>query len=265
MKLVGTGFNSVEGQAQAQQLQVQLRPLLEIVQQAVDLCHGGLASAKVDNQVTDVGQQKVIACVVLARLLEIGEAMVVLAKGGFSVETTSTFRTFLDAYFIFGAVCNDTSFLPRYFNSDLIARDKLMSASSRYSAAPFQLINRYASEEIRNQVKAQANEVSASKFDSYANATSAGCEALYDSQYRIASAATHSTPRSLDAYVIEDEIGTVVELHRHPQLGDVSRRLYDAGHFLLTARSGLDELLGNDASADIPRLRAALEQAVTVE
>lgn len=259
MKIRGNGFLTAEGRAEAQRLWVQLQRSVELVEKTISLCQRGLEFHGIVGQASDVEKQKVIACVVLARMLEIGESIIVLAKGGFSVDVTASLRNFLDAYFIFGNVCKDPAFVPQYFNTDLKAREKLLNAADKHKATPFELVKKYATDDVRAEIKEQISSVGASKFDSYEYANNVGCSAIYDSIYRIASAATHSTPRSLAAYVVESSEGYIMELLRGPQLGDIPQRLHDLGSLLLTVRAAFDDLFGIDASDEIKQLREAFE------
>lgn len=265
MKIVGTGFLSPEGLHEAQQLRERIAPLLDLVARVIDLCHQGLVSVDVAGQSTDEEKQKVIACVMLSRLLEISEATLLLARGGFSVEVTSTLRTFLDAYFIFGNVCRDPKFVPQYFNTDLKTREKLMNVALKHDAAPFQLSKAYASQAVRDELKAHIAAAGATEFNSYEYASNVGCVAIYDSLFRIASAATHSTPRSLSDYITENSDGEIVELRRRPQLSDIPTRLFDLGHFLLNVRSTFDELFGVDDDAEILALRSEIDTIVVAK
>ena len=93
-------------------------------------------------------------------------------------------------------------------------------------------------------------------MDAYKNASNVGCAGIYDSLYRIASAATHSSPRALADYVLESSDGAVLEVKRHPQLGDIGIRLLDVGAFLLNVQDAFNELFAAPASAEVALLRS---------
>lgn len=261
MKIVGTGFLSGEGMAIASDIRQEVGALLEVVERAVALNHNGLQSVTVLDQQTDVGKQKVVACIVLARLLENSEALVLLAKAGFSVEVEATFRNFLDGMFVFGNVCREPAFLLEYFQSDLIARSKLINKALTYEDEVFQSVKEFATPEVQKDLKAKIDEVNAQGFNSYQYAEKIGCRLIYDGRYRVASAATHTTPRSLAGYVVENEQQEAIELRRGPQIGAIPNWLCDAAKFLLDVRQEFDKLFGLDASKQIAVLRDELEQA----
>lgn len=255
MKIIGNGFLSINGQAEAKQLVVGLQPQIDLVTKAVSLCQNGLESATINGQSTSVEKQKVIACVILARLLEISESMILLARNGFSVEVTASLRNFLEAYFIFGNVSKNPSFVPQYINSDLKAREKLINAVVKHKTVWFEPVNQYATAEVRTELKEQIKSVGAVESKCYEYAKAIGCVEIYDSIYRITSAATHSTPRSLELYVTEDNEGEVVAIHRHPQSGNIAESLLTLGELLLNVRKGFDELFKIDASNEIKALQ----------
>jgi len=265
MKINGNGFLSTEGQAEAQKLLERLRPYVNLVERAISLCHGGLECAEITDQVSDIKKQKLIACIVLARLLEISESMVMLAKGGFSVDVTASFRNFLEAYFIFGNVCKSPDFVPKFFNTDLKAREKLINVANKHKTELFELVNEYATDEVRVGLKEHIASSCASESNCWEYAANIECTEIYDSMYRIASAATHSTPRSLAAYVTEDGDGQIVELHRHPQLDSIPERMIDLGGFLLNVRIAFNELFGTNSSEEITELREAFSTVIIAE
>ena len=165
----------------------------------------------------------------MARLLEITEASVFLARGGFSVQVTSATREFLEAYFLLGNVCKDPAFVPQYFNTDLKARQKLINQATKHKGAPFALANQYATDEVKAHLKAQIDEVGAMELDVYNNAKNVEADGIYDSLYRITSAATHSTPRALDGYVTEVD-GLVLEVSVIPSWATSPRGCMTRAH-----------------------------------
>lgn len=259
MKVIGTGFLSKEGIEQAQQLQRNFAQVLTLTQRAIELCHNGIAGVSVPSQETPEEKQRVIACVVLARLLEISEAVIHLARGGFSVEVESNLRNFLDAYFIFGNVCKDPEFVPQYFHTDLAIRLKIINGAINHSGAPFISTKEYATDEVKAQLKKQIAEAGATEMKTYQYAKNVGATSLYDSMYRITSSASHSSPRSLSGYTTEAPTGEILEVRRGPQVGDIPARVHDIGALLLNVREAFDELFGLHTQDEMARLHAEFQ------
>jgi hypothetical protein len=259
MKVIGTGFLSKEGIDQAQQLQKDLAQILRLTERAIELCHSGMAGVSVPRQVTPEEHQRVIACVVMARLLEISEAIILLARGGFSVEVESNFRNFLEAFFIFGNVCKDPDFVPQYFSTDLTVRQKIINQAMKHAGAPFISTKEYATDEVRAQLKEQIAEVAATEMNTYQYAKNVEAAHLYDSMYRITSSASHSAPRSLSGYTTEAPTGEILEVRRHPQMGNIPTYVRDVGTFLLNVCEAFSDLFCLDAHEAITQLRAEFQ------
>jgi hypothetical protein len=248
MKVLGTGFLSKEGIDQAQQLQKDLAQVLRLTERAIELCHNCMAGVSVPKQVTPEEKQRVIACVVLARLLEISEAVVLLARGGFSVEVESNLRNFLEAFFIFGNVCKDPDFVPEYFSTDLAIRQKIINQAMKHTGAPFISTKEYATDEVRAQLKEDIAEVAATEMNTYQYAKNLGAAHIYD-----------SAPRSLSGYTTEAPTGEILEVRRHPQMGNIPAHVRDIGTFLLNVCEAFSDLFNLDAHEEITQLRAKFQ------
>lgn len=265
MKIIGKGFTAPQNKAEAAELATKLSPLLEFTENAVNLCQQTLESIDVGDQHSNTGKQKTIASILLARMLETAEAIICLSRCGFGNDVNPMFRVFIEAYFIFGNVCKDAKFIPEYFATDLANRQRVINAAIKHKDSIFQSLKEYATEEMRETLKKEIEDAKASILDTFKNANAIGCAHIYDSIYRITSAETHTTPRSLSVYVKEEVDGTISEIFRKPSLGHIPRRLYDTSHFLLTAYSGFNELFGLDVSSITAKQREKLETLVFFE
>jgi hypothetical protein len=262
MRVLGYGFLSAEGRATAAENSASFAGLLALLDEAVALCHQGIEAVDVSEQETEQGRQRIIACVVLVRLLEISEALGHLARGGFSVEVEACFRNFLEAFFIFGNVCKDAAFVTRYFNADLVARQTLANQAMKHSGQElFASIRDYATDEVRKALDAQVRSSGASRLDVFEFARGVDALHIYDSQYRVASAASHSSPRSLLGYLSSGDEHPISGVIRGPQVEGIPWRLCDAAQFLTNVRAAFDELFSTDASFDVERLRRSIESA----
>jgi hypothetical protein len=244
MKISGTGFLSDEGKEEARRIQSELSSVLKIAYAAVTQCHKTLVSVQplITSQITQKDDQKILASVLKVRLLEIAESVIYLAQGGFSVEIWAAYRNFLEAYFIFGNICSDASFAEKYSNSDLAVRQKLINVSIQSNSEVFESVRQYATDQIKKELKFEIESLAVKEKKTYEYAHNIGCETLYNSQYRIASAATHSTPRSLTDYIVKDKNKEIIELKRHPQDEGIEQRLLDLAWLLTTVNSAYSQL-----------------------
>lgn len=88
-------------------------------------------------------------------------------------------------------------------------------------------------------------------FNSYKYAEKIDCEALYDSVYRITSAAVHTTPRAIEKYTDDDSVGNILSIKDYPLEGDIPWRVYDFASYLIRVLSGLKEVFGCLDEAEI--------------
>jgi hypothetical protein len=259
VKIVGDGFLSARGVAEASRIRNEISSVVNLVQDAIRLCDISLLKIDVNSQETDIEKQKIISSVVLARLLEISESIVLLANGGFSTEVTAGLRNFLEAYFILGNLCSNAGFVAEYFKTDLKTRQKIINVAAQSKNEIYEKVNLYATENVRSELKCEIDELNATEANCYEYARRIDCTETYNVFYRIASAATHSTPRSLESYVVENGVGDVTGIRRIPQLGNIHDSLITVGLFLLNSCDGYNKLFGNDISSEITQLRIAFE------
>lgn len=224
------------------------RELVEALADTIFWAHQLLRSLPLVSQDTDVEKQKVIAAVLLARVLETVESAFLLASRGACVETTTMFRVFLDAYFVLANVCSDAGFLSTYFRSDEVERLKLMRAASKRESQMFREIKTYASCGLQNEVDAKIKAERIQAFNSFAYAESVGCGDIYDSMYRISSASVHSSPRALEKLVEIDDAGCITHILLQANGDAANRVLYDLHHFFCKALEGVCELFERDRS-----------------
>lgn len=224
------------------------RELVNVFADTIFWAHELLRSLPLAPQATDAEKQKIIAAVLLARVIEAVESGFLLASRGACLETATMFRVFLDAYFVLANVCTNADFLSTYFRTDEAERLKLMRAASRRESEMFRQITEYASHEIQSELDAKIKTEKIQAFNSFAYAESVGCGDIYDSMYRIASAAIHSSPRALENLVEVDDEGRITHIFLRADGEAANRVLYDVHHFFCKALEGICDLFENDRS-----------------
>ena len=222
------------------------RDLVKVFAETVAWSHELLRSLPIASQKTDFEKQRVIAAVLLARLIETVESCFVLASRGASLETSTMFRVFLDAYFVLANVCSDAGFLSTYFRTDDAERLKLMRAASKRSSEMFRELQEYATQEAQSELGAKVKAEKIQAFNSYAYAENVGCGDIYDSMYRLSSAAVHSNPRALEKLVQVDDEGRITHILLTANGEAANRVLYDVHCFFCKALEGICELFESD-------------------
>ncbi|WP_129141752.1 DUF5677 domain-containing protein [Modicisalibacter coralii] len=258
MKIIGSGYLSPVGQAVAAELTSSNQAGFDALLETIGSFRCFASSREVVSQESVADKQKVISLILAVRLLEIAEAAYVVMQHGMSTEADSLFRTFLDAYFVFGNVCSNEKFVTEFFKSDEANRLKLINADRKHSTDLFKPANEGISEKHRTDLKARVEGEKIQAFNSYKYATDIGCEHIYDSMCRIVSAAAHTTPRALVDYAEEDAAGNVLSARDGPSEGSIPQRLHEFAHFLIQALSGLQEVFGCINEAEISRLTEML-------
>lgn len=261
----GDGYLSEKGVAAAAQQLTKTSPLVDCVREVVSLCHSNFSKLNNEDQQTEDGQQRVFAGIVLARVLEVSEGLVHLARGGFGNEVNTLFRSFLEAYFLFGNVASIPGFVPKYLAKDKCIRLTLMNQAEKHKHELFRAMQEYATPAVKDALKQEIQTSEAKDLSTYDLAKAIGCEHLYDSMYRISSATAHSSPRSLEPYVVENPDGIVTEIRLGPALGNIPRCLYDLGCFLLKVHSGFNEMYKLVVTEEVNALQSKLNSLVAID
>ena len=261
MKIKGRGYISAEAQGAAEKL---LSPhvaiftkLDELIEELIEFC----SYQAVSGQKTDAEKQQIIALAVVARIVEISQAASLVMRHGMGNEANSLFRVFLDAYFVFGNVCSDPKFVPKYFSSDEQARLTLMNVSLQHKSGILAKLHQYA-RTARDALRAKINAQNIERRKSETYAKNIGCQEIYDSMFRVSSSAIHSSPRSLAHYVEETEKGEIQTIHMQPRIQDIPQSAYDFSVFLINVYSGITELFGKHDPKDISERKKILDKLV---
>lgn len=226
------------------------RELVMVFSDTISWAHELLRSLPIASQGTDAEKRKVMAAVLLARVIEAVESGFLLASRGACLETATMFRVFLDAYFVLANVCSDASFLSVYFRSDEVERLKLMRAVSKpkHESEMFREVREYASHELQRELDARIKAEKIQAFNSFAYAENVGCGDIYDSMYRISSAAVHSNPRALENLIEVDDQGRITHIFLQTHGDSANRVLYDLHQFFCKALEGICELFEKDCA-----------------
>lgn len=221
--------------------------LLELINFAEIFKH----DLKVRGQETPEEQQQIFVLIVFIRLLEIVEAIAILAAYGIKEELRSLFRVFLDAYFIFVNCCNDADFIPMFVNSSERARLTFMNAASQHKSELFKELNEYATTQVKADLKAKIKAKGIQPFRSEEYAKKVGCEEIYNSLYRICSSAIHTTPKCLGNYINVDKKGNVIRINHSADSDTTDQVVYDTAYFLINSLNELSKIFGLDRQKEL--------------
>lgn len=258
MKVIGDGFTSELGQAQAKKIFEHHHSIFNEIETIIQECTNFLISIDLDKK----DNQKIISLILFIRLIEATESATLLAKNGLSQDVNSLFRIFLDAYFILANVCKDSNFISEYFSSDLPHRLKFMNAIEKQKNSEiFERANKYATTEIKSELKKKIEEKKIHEFNSYKYANNVDCLEIYDSMYRALSKSIHTTPRSLEQYTDEDKEGNIIHIKYHPTEHDIDRNLYNFGYFLIISLNNIQDIFECLNQEKINHMKANLNKS----
>lgn len=209
------------------------------------------------------GKQKLCTLLLVARISEISEAALLIMKHGMVNESHSLLRIFLDAYFVFGAICSDKNTVQEYFSTDEAARLKLFNVAKENNSELFDEIKERITPSTHNELKERVGKEKIQEFKSFNFANKIGCDHIFNSLYRTVSASVHSTPRSLLEYVETDENGYVETIICHPDPKEIPDVAYNFAYFLIKVLSGLTEVFSELNPDDISKRRDELEKAIS--
>jgi hypothetical protein len=239
---------------------VQFEQLLDLIALGDRL----LRTPEVAEQTSPKDLQRIASLASYARLLEVTRSIALLASHGMREELSSLFRVFLDAYFVHGNICSNSRFVGEYFRTDETTRLKLMRVASRHTDEIFKLINQYSTAERQSDLVDRIAEGKIEPLNTYNYAKSIGCDQIYDSAYRIHSAAVHTSPRCLGGYLEADDEGTILGISVGPDSVTTNQTVFDLAWFFLAATSGFVELNELGSPSELEDLRARLQASGTV-
>ncbi len=245
MNVSGDGFLTKNGFEKSARIVRRNLRLFNALEKVIKKCRSFVKSVKINGQSTIKDRQKIIAVVLTIRILEITEAAFLILKNGLSNEADTLFRVFLDAYFVFANICLDPEFVIEYFRSDEAARLKIMNAAGKHTSELFKALNEYAQPGLKEELKQKIKDENIKGFKSEEYARRAGCAEMYDSIYRLMSAPLHTTPRSLEKYVEEDQNGIITKIKYYPVEEEIPQRAYDFAYHLIKVLGGLTDVFGN--------------------
>ena len=137
-----------------------------------------------------------------------------------------------------------------------------MNAAARHTSEFFEDLNMYATSEIKEQLKQTITAECIKPYKSEEYAKTAGCSAIYDSLYRLMSAPLHTTPRSLEKYIEEDDTGNVNKIRYYPVEEDLPQRVYDFAYHLIKVIGGLNDVFDTSNENEINKMIEALNRAI---
>lgn len=182
-------------------------------------------------------ERAIIAACLFIRILNGFQAVVILAKYGLPIESNMVLRNLFQTLCILKLVVKNEEFHRKYISTDLVQRRRLFNVAREISDPVFDELRNDAHEyikELSNEIEErEAEEYSVEKLAELAN-----WKLFYNTFYRLLSADTHTSPRSIEEYIALDEENIIRSIKWGPNDEGINQTLFTAIDFLRMA-SGL--------------------------
>ncbi len=176
------------------------------------ICQG----VKYDLNAHNLDGQEVMSVSAYVKIINGFQALVILARKGMGAEAEILLRTLLEALIILKLLCEDTAFSSEYARKDLLYRKKLLNAAKNNPHGIFESTRELIAKGMLDDVLKEIGELKPTEESIECLAKRAGLSAYYDSIYRITSGPCHTSPRSLERYVVADEKGEIKSFNPGP-------------------------------------------------
>ena len=231
------------------------RKVAEIARYSDKFITGLRVSTRMD---TPEQRQRILCFVLLLRLLELVECILVMASVGARQEMKILLRVFLDAYFLLGNACSDAAFVATYVRTDIRDQLKWLNVAARHEHEVFQPLRKFGTAEVRAKLAERIEREQMPKLTAEQIAIKAGCGLIYDVLYRLTSSSVHTTPRCFLEYLRVDDNNNIVAVRRGGDGGDIDHSVFDPGYFLIKAMQETCKIFGQSDS-ELVRLAAELD------
>jgi len=219
-------------------------------------CHKIRSKLVADNS---EGKEVVAACLCI-KIMNGQQAAIILCEMGLTYEAEIVMRAVFEAMVILLNIVNKEGFLVEYAKSDDIDRKKLMKGVQRNNAPFFEEVKKIGIEKALKEVDERIRDEGVKERNLKELAENVGMLGLYDSVYRIASGAVHSSPRQVSEYCISDKEGRVIGFKSGPiDEGAVLKVLHTAIGLVLIALRSIDKQFKLGIIAEIEVYEKRLE------
>lgn len=176
----------------------------------------------------------IIATCLFIRILNGFQAVVILAKYGLSIESNMILRNLFQTLCILKRVVENEEFHRKYVLADLVQRRRLFNVAREDPDPVF--------DELRNDaheyIKKLSNEIQELEVEEYSVeklAELANWKSFYNTFYRLKSADTHTSPRSLEEYLAADGENNIRSIKWGPSDEGINQTLFTSIDFLRMA------------------------------
>lgn len=237
------GFLSGRIESWVKEHQESHRDILDRAHELNRDCHRFLAGRS-----RDLGDQKQgVSCVLFARIVELYQAIIVVAKRGMTAPTRILWRSFIEASIHFFAIQKDPDYLDKYFDQFHIQRLKLVNKLLHSTSDELSTVRDAINDELVKEIEHLINENDAQRITIEEVARRAEVHDIYISVYDDLSRAVHTSVSDLDSHVRLNNTTEEIEgLIYGPSPKETAVAICLSGLMLVIALGDVSSLFGED-------------------
>lgn len=191
------GFLSGRIETWIKEYQESNREILNRAQELNRDCHHFLDGRSIDLN----DQKQAVSCVLFARILELYQAIIVVAQRGMIAPTQIMFRSFLEAMFHFFAIQKDPKYLDEYLDQFHIQRKKLVNKVHKSNSPQLDGLRQAIDDQLLEEIKQSVEELGIKPISIEDVAKRAECHDIYLIVYPLLCRAVHTSASALDSHV----------------------------------------------------------------
>lgn len=195
----------------------------------------------------------IIALCLFIRILNGVQAVVILAKRGLPIESNMILRNLFETLCLLKRVVEDEEFHRKYVSMDLLEKRKLFKVIVEDLDPVFDEWR----DDAQNRIKKLSDEIEdleAEKYSVEKLAGLTGWTSFYNTFYRLLSGDTHTSPRSLEEYIVVDEEDNISSINWGPSDNKISQTLFSSMDFLRMALDLAINFFKADGSKELQSL-----------
>lgn len=237
------GFLSGRIESWVKEHQDSHQDILNHAQQLNRDCHRFLSGRSLDLD----DEKQVVSCVLFVRMLELYQAIIVVAQRGMTAPTQIMFRSFIEADFHFFAIQRDPDYLKEYFDQFHIHRQKLVNKLRKSTSTLLGSFREVIDENLIEEIRQLIDEVGAKPITIEEVAKRAGQHEIYLTVYDTLSRAVHTSVSALNSYVrFNKDTKEIKGFIYGPSSEETASAICVSGLWLAEALGEVSNLFGED-------------------
>lgn len=200
--------------------------------------------------------KKLVGAVLFARIVEIYQAVFVLASLGMRSASAVEFRALIEAYFHFCAIRDDDDYLDDFLDQFHVDKHRLAAGIANSESAGLAELREIFTSDRVDAAKEEKEQAGAKKITTAEAAKRGGNEGMYRTAYALLSAEVHTSARSLESHLIWNNEEKMIQGFRYGPDGKEFARTVGLSMILMcTVYEGICEFFSESVPSEIEEIR----------